>query len=258
MRLHATYNTTSLAHQVFGGKTLDQMQGLYGGEITKDRGLIDRTLGKTLLTADGMVRASASGRRPVQTVVAIKGLDQQYNAVRWTALKAYEAKGGVALATLVTEVPGLRADQEWTARHKGLQIDGFFTSTSQASGSTPHDLLFEGAADHMRKIGDAQTHNQFLGAAAASEGFHAAAASAPEPAHTHTLFHSAGNTLLDAATLLVDEYGQLTFHADDPAVAVAQALGAQNFEDFTATWNGAMNQATPLAAGQFVMRALVQ
>lgn len=76
--------------------------------------------------------------------------------------------------------------------------------------------------------------------------------------HTHTEFYAKGHSLPVAARVMAVNYGDLLFHADDPEVAVANALGASSLDRLDLVWDQAMDQRSPLAAGQFVLQSLIK
>lgn len=251
------------------------MRSLYSGSIEKERDPLSGQHYFLFTTPDELVFASLHPYRPKETMVHIKELHRPKSAQHWTVFQAYRARGGEEFDSLNTEVPGLRAYQEWSSRSRSTAGDsGNFTAvTSEGSGNDQTSRLFRGVTGNMKKMFDSIAEakrsleaGDDVGFEIASGEYREAAIASdrslhnvpPELPHTHTEFYARGDSLPAAARVMASNYGGLLFRDadDDPELVVAHALGVRNLDYLDIVWEGAMAQRTPLAAGQFVLRAL--
>lgn len=216
MRLVETTGPQSLPHDVFR-KALKDMHRLYGGTITAGNHPVTGEPHRTLTSPDELVRAVASGRRPTETLVGFNRLHFPEGAQRWAALQAYRGMRSVAFGYLHTEVPGIRAHNEWSA----LQ------NASRKETLPGNDPFFTSPVEYTTPDGSPLQY---------------------------TAFHAYGKTLPEAAHTLAENYTELLSRSnDEPDLVVARALGVRSLDYLEVLWSDAMAERTPLAAGQLVL-----
>lgn len=74
--------------------------------------------------------------------------------------------------------------------------------------------------------------------------------------HTHTLFFAQADTLSEAAHIMANRYGELAFHANEPDITVARALGTSSLDHLDHVLDIAKAQPSPLEAARFVLENL--
>lgn len=304
---------------------------MYGGIIRRDGGLFSRT--RSLDVPDKQIIAFSDRSMP-HTLVGVHNLDRKGNAAKWTALQAYQAKGGIIRDVVRVEVPGTlahteargrliqasrqrnqqshevwqtelarlegeyskgamthdqylaameKAGAEWDARSEANAAinrnQTFFTTTAEASEDNHmaryFDALGQNISDQISTVDEVRrlvTHTnpseeslrlgtQGLIARAAHQREMGEALRASDPVegqHTVTILQAHGTDLPSSVDRLYEGYSELTFHATDPDVTVANAFGAESMAHFTSAWAESQTQATPLAAGQVMLRSLMQ
>ncbi len=157
----------SLDRDTFGEpkRVLGDVQKLFGGDIKKTGRLASLSglpLERTLTVED----ISAGTRtKPSSVNVQVKNLERREAAAKWTALRAYAARGGVQLDHLAMEVEGLRGQQEWHNRREqarneqAAQDQAAYTAALEVAAHQPTDEAYERMA--------AEVHAEFAARSAA-------------------------------------------------------------------------------------------
>jgi hypothetical protein len=262
-------------YPIEGANALEDMQVLYPGDIT--------TFSPTDFPPDGMkqlesseklVIANCFGSEPAITNLRLLKLEQPAQAKRWTAAQAYRAKQGRDVSRIALEEPGLRLYQEYTARLAQNDpaltavAESYQVTTAIASGQSSWERARAQIAEANRDAREAYTENPNLQLELMDREFQRrseAIRHLPVPLEAPpsvSIIHAEVDDIADlpgsAMHLASNYYGMLSRPLDqEPEHIVAHAFGAVSLTELKIVWGRALEQNSPLAAGQFIMSQLV-
>lgn len=249
----------NLPIQDFGKSAFLDLQRMYGGEVTNQPGIATNNYSR-LVAAGGLVIATAGGAEGGSDIyIEFRALERKNQAARWTAMQAYRAKAGQHMSNLMVQVPDLLAAGEYIGRQTELMrgadwIEQFFSTGVDHFVSRSGRLGQEEYTARLAELEAAkeQMLKDFRGRLPSPGSFFVYQEGGD------STMSASGEDLLGTVKVLADSYSEMAYHKDlNSHGTVARTLGASSLDELYSTWEAAMQEPTPLAAGSLVVANLV-